>query len=168
MVGLLDIADLKPETVKVRGTDVPVNGITITVIARCLRRFPKLEQVLTGDVTLSVDTITEAGPDVIAAVIAAGTGMEGSAEAEAKAATLLPGEQLTLLVKIGELTLGEGAGPFVERARNWIAARAAVIANDGKVPDTRSRRPSKDSLLSATTPEMFGSIHRGNSQASPS
>lgn len=167
MVGLLDIAEATPERVTIRGIEVDVVGINVTIIARLLRRYESLQKALVGEASLTPDLILELGPDVIGAIIAAGTNAEGNAEVEKKAQSLNIGEQFDLIYKIGEMTFGKSMGPFVEKIRALFKDVGAASESDGKVLSMKSRPRSRASLRSATTPEMFGGTPPASSQGSP-
>lgn len=117
MPGLLDVVALK-RSVNVNGTAVAVPGISAYGIAVLLDRFPDLRRVLTGQkVDMNAAWLMENVPDAVAAVIAAGTGYPGEAEAEAIAASLSLEPQTELIEAIMEVTLPKGVGPFVERLK---------------------------------------------------
>ena len=113
MAGLLDIAPAS-EQVMVRGTAVEVTGISVKGIASLLGRFPQLQQLIQGG-QLEVDSLMELSGDMVAAIIAAGTGMPGHPVAEEKAASLGLEIQADLLEAIIRQTLPGGLGPFVAR-----------------------------------------------------
>lgn len=167
MVGLLDIAEVPPETVNIRGTEVSVNGLSAQTIAQILTRFESLQKMLVGEVVFGPKIILEAGPDVIAGIIAAGTGQFNNPEVEAKALTLNVGEQYELVTKIIDLTFGKSMGPFVEKVRGLLGSVNVPSDEPGKAPSTNSRAQSRASLRSATTPEMFGSTRHVSSQRTP-
>lgn len=176
MVGLLDIADPEPDSVKVRNTDVPVYGITIHQIARVLGRFEQLDQLFKeGAMTnFKVGDLAKIAPEAIAAVIAVGTGYANAEpaqlkKAEEKAATLLPSEQFAVIKKMLEISFGDQLGPLLKRLSALADAREdkeePVVP--GKGLPSNSLRQLRKSLRSATTDEMFGATHRGSSPAMP-
>lgn len=120
MASLLDIAPAG-RTVPVRGTDVAVTGVSAAGLATLLRRFPTLLAALSGG-TLSAESLAEAAPEALAAVIAAGTGSPGDAKAEAVAATLSASEQLDLLSAIITETMPGGVEDFVRRLESLATA----------------------------------------------
>lgn len=112
---LLAIAPLAT-TVTVRGTAIPVYGVSLEGIAVLFSRFPSFESLLSGE-QIDPAAIFKFGPDAVAAIIAAGTGAPGDPEAEAVAKTLAVSDQLALIVDIIKLTLPGGLVPFVENLR---------------------------------------------------
>jgi hypothetical protein len=177
MVGLLDIADPETENVTVRKADVPVNAITIKQIAVVLGRFEELEAFFKEGAmaTLSIGMVAKIAPDAVAAIIAIGTGY-GDAEpdllkaAEKKAASLNPGEQFAIVKKMLELSFGDQLGPLIARLAALADARKeeGEPVVPGKALPMSSLRALRKSLVSTTTPEMFGATHHGNSPATPS
>ena len=83
MVGLVDIAPVT-STVSIRGQDIIITGVSARGIALLLARFPELRAVMTGR-EVALDALLRLGGDVIAAIIAAGTGAPGNAQAETAA-----------------------------------------------------------------------------------
>lgn len=120
MASLLDIAPAG-RTVTVRGTDVAVAGVSATGLATLLRRFPALLAALSGG-NLSAESLAEAAPEALAAVIAAGTGSPGDARAEAVAGNLSASEQLDLLSAIISETMPGGVEDFVKRLESLATA----------------------------------------------
>ena len=124
MVGLVDIA-LVTSTVTIRGQDVAVTGISARGIALLLARFPELRALMTGR-EVALDELLKLGGDVVAAIIAAGTGTPGDAQAEAAADNLTLEEQADLIAAIVELTMPRGLGPLVDRL-----SRLGLLAGGG-------------------------------------
>ena len=146
MVSLLDIADQK-KTVKVRGADIAVVGLSAKDIASLLSSFPELREMLAGRVGegLAADAMQKFAPAAIAAVIAAGTGVGGDPKSIEAAGRLAVGEQIELLAVILEMTFPSGIGPFVERLEGLglMTTGGAKAAESGWAPDTKSPAPSK-------------------------
>ncbi len=144
MVGLVDIAPAT-ETVVVRGQGVEVCGISASGVALLLARFPDLRRMFSGR-DVPIEDLMAMGGEVIAAIIAAGTGAAGDAEAERAADHLSLDAQADLLIAVARVTLPTGVGPFVEKltgAGGALGLGPAVGARSVAVPDTRSRKPSR-------------------------
>ena len=139
MVGLVDIAPVT-STILVRGQDITITGVSARGIALLLARFPELRAVITGR-EVAMDDLLKLGGDVIAAIIAAGTGVPGDAQAEAAADNLTLEEQADLLGAIVELTMPRGLGPLVERL-----SRLGLLAGGGAsaMQAATSPQPSKN------------------------
>jgi hypothetical protein len=173
MVGLLDIADVgQHSSVTIRGQDVNVNGLSATHIAKLLTRFQQLQQLMDGQ-TLNAKELISLAPEAVGGIIAYGTGFDDAKDeeqfalAEAKALTFSAGEQIDFVLKIFDVTFGDKLNPFVKGLLARAGARVGQDASS-RGPATKSPPPSRDSLRSATTPEMFGVTHQGNSPATPS
>lgn len=124
MVGLVDIAPVTT-AVTIRGQEVTVTGISARGIALLLARFPELRALVTGR-EVALDELLKLGGDVVAAIIAAGTGTPGDAQAEAAADNLTLEEQADLIAAIVELTMPRGLGPLVDRL-----SRLGLLAASG-------------------------------------
>ena len=138
MVGLVDIAPIT-STVTVRGQDITVTGVSARGIAHLLARFPELRALMTGR-EVALDDLLRLGGDVIAAIIAAGTGASGDVDVETAADNLTLEEQADLLAAIVELTMPRGLGPLVERL-----SRLGLLAGGASATQaTTSPPPSKN------------------------
>jgi len=113
MAGLIDIAPAA-ETVPIRGTAITVTGIGAHGIAALLQRFPDLRKMMSG-MEIDTDDLVAMGGDVVAAVLAAGTGAAGDEAAEVAAAGLSIDEQMDLLGAVMKVTMPKGVGPLVEK-----------------------------------------------------
>lgn len=138
MVGLVDIAPIT-SSASIRGQDITITGVSARGIASLLARFPELRALMTGR-EVALDELLKLGGDVIAAIIAAGTGAPGDAQAEAAADNLTLEEQADLLGAIVELTMPRGLGPLVEKL-----SRLGLLAGGGAsaMQATTSPLPSK-------------------------
>ncbi|HDZ74372.1 MAG TPA: hypothetical protein ENH55_16735 [Aurantimonas coralicida] len=146
MVGLIDIAPAV-ETVPVGDKDVAVYGVSVHGIADLLRRFPELSKLFTGKLD-KPEHLIDLGPDIVVAIIAAGTGAPGDNAAEDVARRLGVEVQIAFLDAILRLTMPGGLGPFAERL-----ARLGVLfgveddkpgaAPSGKKRASRSRKRLK-------------------------
>lgn len=167
MVGLLDIAPAV-ETVTVRGTPLPVYGVSAAGVAYLLGKFPELRKLLTG-YSMDQDKLLSLAPEVIAAVIASGCGVPGDKDAEAIAATLSVNEQYDLVAAIWRLTMPDGVGPFVQKlAALGEQAKVTVSAIDpsATAPDMKSPKRSRRSSPSVTPPPMSGDTPQESSMPS--
>ena len=143
MVGLIDIAPAS-ETVTIRGQAVDVCGVSASGVAQLLARFPDLRRLFSGR-DVAVEDLIGMGGEIVAAVIAAGTGAAGDPEAERAADRLSVDEQADLLIAIARVTLPGGVGPFVEKLTGAGGALGldGVGARSPAALDTRSPKPSK-------------------------
>lgn len=133
MVGLIDIAPLT-KTVPIRDVAVNVSGVSARSIAQLLARFPELRALVTGR-EVAIENLLSLGGEVVAAIIAAGTGAPGDAAAEKAADRLSVDEQADLLVAIIELTMPRGLGPFVEKlSRLGLASGGAPAMPAARSP----------------------------------
>lgn len=123
MAGLVDIAPVTG-SVSIRGTDVDLAGVTAEGLAVLLGRFPELRALFAErDLKLEVADVLKLGSNIVAAILAAGTGAPGDAKAEAAARKLPLGDQAKLLHAIWTVSFAEGAGPLVELLALVKAAR---------------------------------------------
>ena len=145
MVGLIDIAPAC-ETVTIRGQKVDVHGVSASGVAQLLVRFPELRRMFSGR-DVSVEDLMAMGGEIVAAVIAAGTGAAGEPEAERAADRLSVDEQADLLIAIARVTLPMGVGPFVEKLTGASGALGLGTPGGGdpspEAPAPRSAKPSK-------------------------
>lgn len=143
MVSLVDIAPAA-EKVTIRGQAIEVSGISAAGVASLLARFPELRRFFVGR-DVPVDQLTAMGGDILAAIIAAGTGSPGDEAAEKAAGRLGIDEQADLLTAILRVTLPKGVGPFVEKltALGAVVGVQDVADRSPKAPATRSPPPSK-------------------------
>ena len=139
MVGLFDIAPIT-SSVSIRGKDISITGVSARGIASLLARFPELRALMTGR-EVALEDLLKLGGDVIAAIIATGTGAPGDVDAEKAADNLTLEEQADLLAAIVELTLPRGLSPLVEKM-----SRLGLLAGGGTsaMQATTSPQPSKN------------------------
>lgn len=112
MPGLRDIAPLK-EHIRIRGDDLDIVGLNLASIAYLWGRFPQIAAIA-GRGELSAVSIINLGADVVAAIIAAGTGAPGDEETELAAKQLTIDEELEIIAAILKVSMGRGGGPFGE------------------------------------------------------
>lgn len=145
MVSLVDIVDVT-KTVTVRGKEIAVEGINAEKLGLLINAFPELRMAFAGRAgDMTPQDIVSMGPKIVAAIIASGTGSPGDAAAEAAAAKLTIGEQLTLLTTMFEMTFPDGFGPFVERLRSLGFMDDDAGGAFGRGPGTNSHAPPNPS-----------------------
>ncbi|MEK9752508.1 MAG: hypothetical protein VW338_04755 [Rhodospirillaceae bacterium] len=117
MPGLIDIPPRGAviTSVEVRGVAIGCVGVSGRQLWDLVRRFPEIRAVFSGGETARAEAIgrlLELGDDVIAAIIAAGTGAPGEA-AESAAKDLTLDEQARLVEGVWRATFPEGLAPLV-------------------------------------------------------
>jgi hypothetical protein len=141
MVSLTDIAP-STRTVGVDGQSVNVMGISALGVAALLREFPSLKGAFTGaKLDFDLGAVLTFGPDVVAAIIAAGCGSPGDPKAIAAASNLPVQKQAEFIDAILELTMPDGVGPFAV-ALESIMGRLD-FGDRGKAPGSNSPSQSK-------------------------
>ena len=142
MVSLVDIAPAV-ERVTIRGQQIEVFGVSAAGVAMLLARFPDLRKLFAGR-DVGADEIMGVGGDLVAAIIAAGTGDPGDEVAEEAAGRLGIDEQADLLAAILRVTLPKGVGPFVEKllALGGALGDASGAGSAATGPATTSLKPS--------------------------
>lgn len=143
MVGLPDIG-LGAETVTIGDHKIEVTGVSAAGIAVLLGRFPELRRLMTGK-AVDVDRLINMGPEVMAAIIAAGIGTPGDEAEEVKAQRLPISAQVDLLAAILRVTLPGGMRPFVAKmqAIGDSVGIESKAAESGTARASRSRKRSK-------------------------
>lgn len=145
-LGLLDIEPPK-RAIKIGSKSLQVGGISARNIAQLLARFPDIEaaigmQVVDADMDIERKALfRKAGPEAIAAIIAAATGNLGDEGAEAIADALPLESQMDILEAIFALTFPSGVGPFVKRLQSLTGTSpppAVVPPVRGKARDLTS------------------------------
>lgn len=143
MVSLLDIApaSAKATSVKVRGQDVEVRGVSLGDIAYLIKTFPEVKDMFDGkDVNFTIDTLLDRAPELIYALIACGTGVRGKDGGIEAAKALSVEEQVALLNGIFSETFKGGVGPFVEQVTRLLGAATPAVT---KALASNSPKPSK-------------------------
>lgn len=121
MTSLLDIAPAA-ETVRVRGVDLSITGISANGLASLLTNHPELRSLFTGGEDIDTTALLGMGGTVVAAIIAAGTGDPGNPTAIEVADKLGIADQATIMEAILRHTLPDGIGPFAEKLSALAAA----------------------------------------------
>ena len=149
-LSLRDISDFGENVDIGDGRKLKVRGISAQGVLLLLMRFPDLQKWLSGQSLKLADTFFQA-PETISAVIAAGTGSPGDADAEEIAASLPVEVQTDVLEAVYRQTFRSGFGPFVKRVLVLYAA-AVQSGNFGGDPGTKSPPESKP-LSPTDTPQ---------------
>jgi hypothetical protein len=143
MVGLLDIAPLS-KTVKIQNAEIKVTGVSARGIAFLIGRFPEVKALFAEkSEPITPERLMQLAPEALAAVLACGCGYvegEGAKKAEEVISNLSAGDQLELLSAVLELTMPQGAGPFVEKLTAMVAAVGG--GGSGKAPVSKSQPES--------------------------
>jgi hypothetical protein len=138
-LSLGDIARLHEDVKIGSGEDqfIRVNGISAQCALSILNAYPAvLAKALEGG-GLKFGDIIKAAPEVLSAIIVAGTGGDFADEEPMEDASGLPIEiQMDILEAIGRLTFRSGFGPFAKRI--VALASEAGVGSHGRVPDMQS------------------------------
>jgi hypothetical protein len=151
MVGLLDIAPI-PERVDIGGQPIDVSGVSVEGIAHLLQRFPQfaqLQNLMGGGEKDLAAVLFSLGPQVIAAIIAAGCGYPGNDDAIKRALNLDLQAQADLLDAVLRKTLTKGLDPFLERLNSIKATLSPPVTLADKVREAKKKnslKPSNPSL----------------------
>lgn len=145
MASILDIAPLN-ETVQ----GVPVYGISAHGVAHLLAKFPQLRAVMAGR-SVDEQDLFALGGEVVAEIIAAGTGNVANEEVITHVKHFNAEQQVEFLSVILRLTMPRGVAPFMETvgklADSLNGGAASTVA-----PATKSRKPSRRSSPADTIP----------------
>jgi len=157
MTSLLDIAPIETSVPIERGGKtyaLNITGVSALGISVLLRDFPDLRKVITGlGDQVNAESLVAQAPEIIANIIAAGTGHPGEADHIAAAHMLAAGDQFAVIEKIIEVTFPRGLGPFAERLSaltGGLDLHSVADAVSGKAADTKSRAPSRKLPQAAT------------------
>lgn len=158
MASLLDIAELK-DTVPIRGgkLDIEVPGISAEGLVYLIHTFQELRLLFAGKGSeIAMEDMLQQSPQIIAAFLAAGTGLPGNKKAETFARELAAVDQAALMDKIWEVTFPRGLKDFLA-ALDALADRLG--GGSGRVAGTTSPGPlssvfqkAMDAMPGATPP----------------
>ncbi len=155
-LGLYDIGNFGEDVEISPDTKIRVKGISAKGALYLMLRYPDMQLWLSGR-SLAVNDVMMQTPDVIAAIIAAGTGNPGEAEAEDIANSLPIEVQTDIVEAVYRQTFRSGFGPFVKRVLALYAnAVASSSPSPGKAPAMKSPQESQPSLEPATTASESG------------
>jgi hypothetical protein len=140
MPALLDIAP-SGEVVKVWGADLDIPGLSAAGLVHLWTHFPALQGLFDSGKAADPQSIMEAAPGAIAAIIAAGTGAPGCPQSEAQAAKMPIDSQLEVLTAIVRVSMPQGLGPFVER----LMALVGGLGEPDGLRDLVNRLPAPSS-----------------------
>jgi len=147
---MVSLVDIVPQTRPVElsiGT-VELRGLGLRHIADLLVRFPELRKLWAGGApALDVDSLIEAAPDAVGAIIAIAASQPEAAETIGDALSI--DDAAECLIAIRELTMPGGVDPFVEKLARLLGADALP---SGKEADTNTPPPPSNSSHAATAP----------------
>lgn len=158
MPGLLDIAKLQ-RTVQIEGFDVTVRGISGTMIAELIQRFPVISQLIfpASPVTGQPDLRDPANlivsfPATVAAIITAGVVKVGDDEeiSESAIADIPIGYQVDMLLAILEITLPGGLTPFMTKLTRLFGGNEAPVSS---APQLGAESQSATSMPNGKAPD---------------
>ena len=132
-----DLAEIAPaeETLPAGRGSVMIRGIPLIAAAALFRRFPILAALFSGK-PASGEDLWNLGPEIAAAVMAAGAGHLGEPKVEAAFAQLSLEHQYDIIDCIWRLTFPGGFGPFVARFVDrtlQLSSALSVTDNTGPV-----------------------------------
>lgn len=144
MVTLTDLA-LAKKTVPEIG--IEVQGISADTIAVLLSIAPDLKKVITGREVGAdgVAFLLAMSGDILAQIIAAGTGQPGNDEAVKAAKNLPVGTTAAIIQAIVECTFPQGLNRFIEGLTRLMESAGISIGEPTKVQDTKLPAPSNES-----------------------
>jgi hypothetical protein len=156
MASLLDITNTA-RTVPIQGQDVAVYGLSGEAIAALMVRFPEIGKALAagGSSALSREALGKMAPELIGAILAAGTGHVGERNHEEAARRLAVGDQAELFDEVLRLTFPRGLGPLLEKLTG-LAASVGVNLNAADLSRTLSQEASQNSSAKDTDTKPSG------------
>ncbi|MDE2467227.1 MAG: hypothetical protein KGL35_00360 [Bradyrhizobium sp.] len=120
---MADIFDIvaSTETVKLGGVAIEVGGVPLGDFLKIVKRFPAVIAALKRE-QVEPAVWFDCGAEAIAALLAAGVGKLGDADAEARIGRFPGAYQLALLKSIMAQTMPDGPGPFVRELMTVLGA----------------------------------------------
>lgn len=132
-ISFLDLAPvMRPVAISAGVLDV--KGLSAHDLAALFVEFPQIASALDGDGTLNLGALMQAGPDFVAAAIAAGAGHPGEQGREI-AKGLSASDQFRILKAIAEASMPEGMADFFGPAA--ATPDAPVLEEDPMFADVR-------------------------------
>ena len=109
-ISFLDLAPvMRPVSISAGVLDV--RGLSAHDLAQLFTEFPQIADALDGNGTLNLGALMQAGPDFVAAAIAAGAGHPGE-HGRVIARSLSASDQFKLLKEIAAASMPEGLADF--------------------------------------------------------
>lgn len=109
-ISFLDLAPVM-RPVAISAGELDVKGLSAHDLAQLFVEFPQIADALDWDGTLNLSALMQAGPDFVAAAIAAGAGHPGEKGREI-AKGLSASDQFRILKAIAEASMPEGLADF--------------------------------------------------------
>lgn len=114
MPSLKDIGPLT-KTIKVRGQDFEVSGLSVDDVFDLILDYPDLEKLLQSKVKdFNALAVVRAAPQAVGMMIATAIGKKGDKEEIELGNKCGFGNQVKFMAAIFELTFSDGVGPFVD------------------------------------------------------
>lgn len=110
MVSILDTVPV-PEIIRVRGVDLPVNGLGLEELAAMIAKFPEVAGFFADGV--SPASFMSASPDLVAMIVCAAIRDDGP-EQRAVFKSWPAGDQIKALNAVLRGTMPDGPDPFLE------------------------------------------------------
>lgn len=157
MVSILDVAPV-PEIVRVRGVEIPVNGLSLEDLAALVARFPEIAGFFADGAEKGAGPMAflKASPGLAAMVIGAATGQD-SPEEIAGFRKLPFGDSLALLLAVKRGSLPDGSGPLEELMAmlepvitKWVAIVVETIK--ARSMASAAQPPSSSAAAATDTP----------------
>jgi hypothetical protein len=137
-ISFLDLAPvMRPVAISAGVLDV--KGLSAHDLAALFVEFPQIADALDGDGVLNLGSLMQAGPDFVAAAIAAGAGHPGEKGREI-AKGLSASDQFRILKAIAEASMPEGLADFFGPAA--ASEDAPELAEDPMFAEVRDATPS--------------------------
>lgn len=137
-ISFLDLAPVM-RPVAISAGELDVKGLSAHDLANLFTEFPQIADALDGEGVLNIGALMQAGPDFVAAAIAAGAGHPDD-QGRAIARTLSASDQFKMLKAIAEASMPEGLADFFGPAA--ASQDAPELDEDPMFADVRDATPS--------------------------